>query len=197
MGTYEDAREKTRNNLVNAFWDLYCEKDINKITIKEITDRAGYNRATFYIYFKNVQQVLDYVESRLYKQMQMGNSYSPPSFEQAQEHLQQAILQLDENRRFLCVLLSENGDPRFAKAFHEHFRRMATRLIEEGHVEATVPLDFALDFMIGGIVNCLQQWYTNPSGQSAKDLIEKLFHIAFHGMLRLPDGKEMNCLSHS
>lgn len=51
MGTYVDAREKTRNNLVNAFWDLYCQKDINKITIKEITDRAGYNRATFYIYF--------------------------------------------------------------------------------------------------------------------------------------------------
>ncbi|MDO5548502.1 MAG: TetR/AcrR family transcriptional regulator [Eubacteriales bacterium] len=188
MGTYAEAREKTRNNLVNAFWDLYCEKDINKITIKEITDRAGYNRATFYIYFKNAQQVLDYVEEQLYSQMALyhADMQKPKNKEEAERRLSESIAQLDENRRFLCVLLSERGDPKFASDFREHFRSQISRIVETGDLEATVPLDFALDFIIGGIVNCLQRWYETQPETSSLQLIQNIFAAAFRGMFRFP-----------
>ena len=44
--------EQTKDNLRSAFWTLYSSKPIDKITIKEITDLAGYNRGTFYLYYK-------------------------------------------------------------------------------------------------------------------------------------------------
>lgn len=188
MGTYADAREKTRSNLVNAFWDLYCEKDINKITIKEITDRAGYNRATFYIYFKNAQQVLDYVEEQLYTMMTdySSETYKPQNKEEAERILRESIAQLDENRRFLCVLLSEKGDPKFASNFREHFRSCISRIVEIGELEATVPLDFAIDFIIGGIVNCLQRWYETQPDTSSLELVQNIFAASFQGMFRIP-----------
>jgi len=52
--------ETTRDNLVKAFWSIYKEKDISKITATEIIKKAGYNRSTFYCYFENVQAVLNY-----------------------------------------------------------------------------------------------------------------------------------------
>lgn len=43
------ATEQTRANLRAAFWSLYKEKPTGKITVREITVRAGYNRATVFL----------------------------------------------------------------------------------------------------------------------------------------------------
>ena len=49
---------QTKQNLIEAFWSLYCEQRIEKITVKDITNKAGYNRGTFYEYFTDVYAVL-------------------------------------------------------------------------------------------------------------------------------------------
>ena len=187
MGTYAEAREKTRTNLVSAFWDLYCEKGLNKITIREITDKAGYNRATFYIYFKNTRDVLDYVEEKLYERMKFDLSERKNmSTEQA---LVAAISELDQNRRYLGVLLSDKGDPVFAAAFREHFRQVITQIVKNGDLIPTVPLDFALDFCIGGITDCLQKWYSQNDNISSEGLVKNVLTVAFSGVFRLPAKK--------
>lgn len=56
---------QTRQNLIDAFWSLYCEKRIEKITVKEITQKAGYNRGTFYEYFTDVYDMLEQIEQSL------------------------------------------------------------------------------------------------------------------------------------
>ncbi len=43
---------ETKQNLIDAYWELYTSDIPSKITVKMITDRAGYNRGgTFYAYF--------------------------------------------------------------------------------------------------------------------------------------------------
>ena len=54
--------EQTRANLTQAFWSLYLERPIEKITVREITERAGYNRATFYLYFRDVYDLFEQLE---------------------------------------------------------------------------------------------------------------------------------------
>ncbi len=39
------------------------KKPIEKISIRELTDTAGYNRTTFYNYFSDIYDVLDYIEN--------------------------------------------------------------------------------------------------------------------------------------
>ena len=60
----------TRENLAQAFWTLYQKKPIEQIRIHEITDLAGYNRATFYQYFQDIYDVLDYLEQELLEYVQ-------------------------------------------------------------------------------------------------------------------------------
>ena len=54
--------EQTRANLRQAFWSLYAERPIERIPVREICERAGYNRATFYLYYHDVYEVLAEVE---------------------------------------------------------------------------------------------------------------------------------------
>ena len=51
MKKQPELTAQTKENLMEAFWQIYCEKRIEKVTVKEITAKAGYNRSTFYRVF--------------------------------------------------------------------------------------------------------------------------------------------------
>lgn len=56
---------KTKKAIRNAFAKLISEKDINKITIKDIADTADINRKTFYNYYSGVYEIIDEIEKEL------------------------------------------------------------------------------------------------------------------------------------
>jgi AcrR family transcriptional regulator len=60
-----EVTQETVRRLKEAFWGLYRLKPVEKISVREITDAAGYNHATFYLYFRNVRDVLDQIEDDL------------------------------------------------------------------------------------------------------------------------------------
>ena len=68
MRKQPQVTEQTRANLRQAFWELYAERPVEKISVREITDRAGYNRATFYLYYHDVYELLEEIED-----MVLGN----------------------------------------------------------------------------------------------------------------------------
>jgi len=58
-----DRRIKRSENLIkNAFYELAKEKEITKITVKDICDRADINRCTFYAHYENIEIFLDTLE---------------------------------------------------------------------------------------------------------------------------------------
>ena len=52
-----DVTGMTRQNLMDAYWDLYTTTQLSKLTVKMVTDRAGYNRGTFYAYFTDLKEL--------------------------------------------------------------------------------------------------------------------------------------------
>jgi AcrR family transcriptional regulator len=45
---------KTRSAIFNAVFDLSTEKDLEKITVIELCERAGINKSTFYLHYKSI-----------------------------------------------------------------------------------------------------------------------------------------------
>ncbi|MCJ1655517.1 TetR/AcrR family transcriptional regulator [Staphylococcus sp. NRL 16/872] len=54
---------RTKKLLVEAFQEVSREKDMAQITVKDITERATVNRATFYAHFTDKYDILDYTLS--------------------------------------------------------------------------------------------------------------------------------------
>ena len=46
-------RKTAREILVDAFREVAGSKDVDKITVKEITENCGYSTATFYRHFRD------------------------------------------------------------------------------------------------------------------------------------------------
>lgn len=61
MNNKEDKRiSRSKKDIKDAFIELLkIYEDINKVTVTEITNRANYNRATFYAHFENKEVLLE------------------------------------------------------------------------------------------------------------------------------------------
>ena len=104
----------TKENLTQAFWSLYQLKKIEHITIKEITDKAGYHRSTFYLYFVDIYDVLNQLEETLLeylKEQVLSSLESGPN-----DDITQKLANVYETKGdYFGTLLGENGDPYFAQ----------------------------------------------------------------------------------
>lgn len=50
---------RTKNAIVDAFWQLLEEKPYSKITVKDIVDRCQINRNTFYYHYHDIPELLE------------------------------------------------------------------------------------------------------------------------------------------
>ena len=66
-----DARVKyTKMVLKQALLELMQRKPINKITVKEVCERAELNRATFYAHYSDCFDLLENIEEDLFGQFE-------------------------------------------------------------------------------------------------------------------------------
>ncbi len=159
--------EATRKNLMDAFWKIYQNKPAEKISVREITDMAGYNRGTFYLYFKDVYDVLEKIEDDVLTVIEQESKRYSGVFcdDISQNDLSEItkaaieIFELCEYKPF--ILLSDRGDQRFEQ---EIKKRMHSNL-EEGlsrHSEIDdITKEYIIHFIISGVLGIIKKWYSD------------------------------------
>jgi len=159
--------ETTRKNLMDAFWKLYQTKPLEKISVREITDIAGYNRGTFYLYFKDMYDVLEHIENDVLAVIERESKRYSEIFcdDISQNDLSEItkaaieIFELCEYKPF--ILLSDRGDPRFEQAIKA---KMHVNL-EEGlsrHSEIDdITKEYIIHFVISGVLGIIKKWYSD------------------------------------
>lgn len=94
---------RTRQLIIDAFNELIATKDFNQITIKEITERATINRATFYAHFLDKYELLDIVLS---EQLQALMTENFQVYQQVDEaaitHMFTAIIHVHDTLHMHC-----------------------------------------------------------------------------------------------
>jgi AcrR family transcriptional regulator len=114
---YQNKRTATETALTDAFIEIYLEKDVEKITVGDIIRHAGYNRSTFYTYFRDVRDILDKSEDRMLSFINdMSESLVSALRDPNQAHLEKLILSLvNMNRNAFLVLFLKAGPETVAK----------------------------------------------------------------------------------
>lgn len=174
MGTYDIARSKTTNAIIQAFWELYAEKDIWRITVRDITEKIGIHRATFYLYFDNVYAVLDVIKSeQLDKVANVCSTYTSSDNEYA-EFLNAMHNLYQDNKNFLSPLLSQFRDNSFSIQCRKILKNKLRKDIGwSDYPEESVSF-FITDSVLSGLIetflSCLQ---------SDKITLQQSFHLAY------------------
>jgi len=183
MKQREAITQQTKQNFMDAFWELYCEKTIDKITVKEITQKAGYNRSTFYEYFHDAYDVLEKLEETLIPNLGelppiagISDDFGLPTdlFMELFEH----------NRKYYAVLLSENGDPAFASRLKRVIKPLLASVFSGSSDTTDTTLDYTLEYTLSAMIGILSYWISKPDPLPKNDLYDLVHQLMQKGPLK-------------
>ncbi len=67
--------QKTRASIYNAFIELREKKDLEKITIRELTEIAKISKQTFYLHYKDIYDLSEQIENELIRELMESLTY--------------------------------------------------------------------------------------------------------------------------
>lgn len=171
--------EQTRANLTSAFWELYLTKPIEKITIREITDRAGYNRATFYLYFHDVYDLFDQLEEDILTQVRglVQNRLMQADELDFSQHMGLIIQLAQRFDGYMPRLIA--GDPTFSDRMKAIMAPLLDRFIIPSGVLDPHEQSILREFYLSGILGAINTWMTARGEVPLERLIELIVGTVF------------------
>lgn len=164
---------KSQEAIKNAFIELMSEKNLDKITIKEISDKANVGRRTFYDHYMDKYDLLDKItEEHINEVRRHCESASNLTFKDANLTLYEY---LKSNYSFFSTMLASSGAPYFRSRFLEF-------VIEElkGEVDITQGInkglskDVILKFFGTAIVGMMETYFTNEIPEPPQVIAEQV-----------------------
>lgn len=181
MHKQPEVTEQTRNTFVSIFCDLYKQKPIEKITVKEITEIANYNRSTFYQYFKDVYEVQTHIEDELLDFVSKSIAESAPNHADIEWFIVHFIHMLSQKQPLAELLLGNPHNHHFqTRLKHE----MLPLFLQIFHISSeNTRTQYVFEFYIPGIVSVLSKWLQNPTELSKEELAGLIYGILQEGVI--------------
>ena len=186
-GRKEDRRVRRTKKLLNqALTELLERKQIQEITVKELTDLADMNRGTFYLYYRDIYDMLEKTEDSLFDAL--NAILSQHENEGIHTSVRPILLDLfrfvEENQEMCRVLLSPNGDMNFLHRLNEVIREKCRRFwpnLQGEREEADY--DYHYSFAVFGYAGLVRAWVSRGCPESAESMASLAADITFHGVL--------------
>lgn len=179
MNHRSTASLTTKETLRDAFWQLYQQKPVAQITVKEITALAGFNRSTFYQYYADVYAVLEEIEDLVLNTVEQAAGFIS---ERAQEMSLSEILSAliygrHGNPHYLIGLLAGPDSAHFECRLIERLKGMFSQVFTwEGIDENRKQL--IMEYHINGILGVFQYSIRQGREPSMSEMIDTLSVIS-------------------
>jgi len=174
---------QTKQNLIEAFWSLYREQRIEKITVKDITTKAGYNRGTFYEYFTDVYAVLEDIENSLIPKLE---ELPPVSIQSKSLGMPlDSFLELyKQNNQYYSVLLGDKGDPAFASKLKNAIKPNLMNMFADKQGVNLIELDYIIEYILSSMIGIMSYWFNQAEPLLDTELFELINRLMEHGVIK-------------
>ena len=99
-------QQRTRRNIVNAFLTLRNEKPLEKITIRELAEKASIHKATFYLHYHDMYELSESLETEVIDDILNGLSDPAMLLTDADRFNEELYCLLMANESLLSILFS-------------------------------------------------------------------------------------------
>lgn len=182
MNKQPEITDATRATFVEVFCALYKETPIDKITVKQLVERAGYSRATFYHYFHDVYEILEYTEDTFLSSLMESISHNIQTGQPLERFTTAFIHLVQKERRNIDLFLNNANSTTFMNKLQS---KMIPMLIQEFGIgpENSYAI-YALKFYSAGIISVMVSWVRGGQEVSLDNIAELIKGILEEGVLR-------------
>ena len=185
MNKRPEKTAQTRADLEEAFWRLYATRPLEKITVGEVCERAGYNRGTFYLHYQDLRDMLGIIENRLLEGMTDCVETCMKRLERDSSKVsciaacKDVVLYYERNKAYITVLLSERGDPSFIYRLKDNLKPLWREYVIGQTEERTDgEIDLVLEYTLAGTLFMISRWLSNPGTTSVLQLAHLVYDFS-------------------
>lgn len=177
MKKQPEITEKTRQAFIDVFCELYSQKPIEKISVQDIANKAGYNRSTFYQHFADIYELLDFVESDLlnYIKEELTNKKAPTNTMQDAFH----CLENSKHISILKALLCDYGSIRFLERLK---REITFDSLDLNFPEHNSLKPYLIEFYISTSLSLFRLWLRQGKDLSSEELFKLVDNLYTKGI---------------
>jgi len=173
MAQMDRRVQKSQDAIKNAFVELMSEKNLDQITMQDISDRANVGRRTIYDHYMDKYDLLDkLIKEHINELRKLCKSASEMSFAEGN------LIWFDYFERhysFFSTMLSSKGAPAFRNHFLEFvIQELEGELNESEGKNQGLSKDLVLRFFGAAIVEVVESWITKELSEPTQVVAEQL-----------------------
>ena len=172
--------------LAESFKEIAVTKPIEKITIKEITDRAGVIRPTFYNHFQDKYELMEWII-----QTELISPMKPLLKEyKFQEALNLPFDALLSNREYYNQASKLEGQNSFEDALRIQISALILECLPEEKIRAKLPYSWltprrTADYFASVITDAVLNWIRAGMDAPKEEFIDVFLNLCFHSIAEL------------
>ncbi|MCH5212127.1 MAG: TetR/AcrR family transcriptional regulator C-terminal domain-containing protein [Oscillospiraceae bacterium] len=160
---------KTERAFTQALFHFLNEKELNKITVKELCDYAEMNRGTFYLHYIDIYDLMDKTEQKMVDRIYSGNHSELRPINDSLLNVFDYIKRHKEEYKTLIVKhLSFGFINKLSDKILAESMPIMEKLIPDVNEET---LKNASYFYVGGAVALLRGWLENDCAIPCEELL--------------------------
>ncbi len=183
--------QRTRQLLLDAFMELILEQGYNATTIRDITDRANVGRSTFYVHYRDKEELLSNYLNQLYEAFEehiklvlesTAGDESNPSF---RTNLPLIVLKyVEHEQRLFKALIGEKRSEMHFQYFRKYMVKYTRDIIKN---IANKPLsahesEIVVQYIVNTFLGWVVWWVNNDFLCSAEELYETAMRLIEPGL---------------
>ena len=168
---------KTRKAIRDALSILLTDRELNKVTVKDITDIADINRVTFYKHYLDVYDLYDKTEQEIL--IEIGELVLQLADLPADKCFSSLIDYIDENRTVFKMIFSPNSKAtllaKFSKCIDGLFRQIEAEKLKINLSDSK--LMYQTRYRSQGCIAVIMQWVTDDFKESKEFIVKTLSEL--------------------
>lgn len=179
-------KNTTEHNFITAFWSLYENKPIEKISVNQLCQTAGYNRSTFYNHFSDIYDLQSRAVDNVLpsaKEIPLARDNYLPFIQE--DSLKAFLLSFFAKKNRYIELLFKRHDEYLLR---QRFKKNIFTIIKgkvKGQATDLVKIEVILEYQISAVLGVISYWYQYEEPSRIQDLVDIVFKISSNGVLKI------------
>lgn len=164
---------KTRTNIKNSLIDLLAEKNVSKITVTELAEKAMINRKTFYRHYNTVQDVVDDINYDIINDVISHAKKSDRDGNNLVNQLNFIGLSIVENKEQINKILKNSPEVFGSGRSVELLKRFIEVSIRPVlNFKNETKLKYLVEFVVSGFISVYARWFNDGCAESSEKLAD-------------------------
>lgn len=192
----EDRRvRKSKAAIKKAFIQLLEDSQIERITIRQISDKADINRGTFYLNYDDKYALLEEMEDEQIADLKKLVDIRKVNLAQktaeefieifSNEVIKKVIIHISENIEFYHAILNLDRTSKIEERITDMILSNINYLIGENNTVYGVPDDYYLRYVSGALMSMVKYWVHDEKRVSIEELVQYIVTISTRGPLSI------------